>query len=604
MIFYLLSNNQLIWHITGYILYEIILLPLLFIIKYFYWIFIVIITTNLGKNIFDIAFNNLSISNNFNHSQIFIIYIACISISIVIFFFFLLFNIIKTYVIKDTKLNFITTIKWLIITLLIYPLLPIIFSMLLLLTSIIFNMFGFKKNLTYLNNANIANCDLNYNQIKQQILTIINNATFNKELLQLNTLKLNTNSFYYDNLLANITNYENFVLYKQNLFSEISQLIYNLKPNANNLDIRNSLLNDISTLNAFNNNLININLDLKNLNYKQLDAIKNFVSTYINFFNGSMINNLLFKLPDSLNSLLPHLGDIYQFNLIYDILSITGNNSYVISATPNFFSLNWNVLVAIIFSIAVLVILFLYCILEIKRVTELIILFLITPFVFLSNFDERNYYFHKWLKITFLKFFSLLLISLVFQTSILVYPEINDAINNNWLNKTLNEMIVDVICAISILNASFFSVNTILGVFEANESLVYVLSDLMSLKTSAKSWPLLNRFFQNKKWNKLQVENNASSNNSRNFIEITQNDILKRKMPVLTTGFEAFMASNKTHNFIKNVNDKVSKLLFGKMSKKITVHTNNFIDKSLDKKFKKIRMKEQKWKDKKKEGRF
>ena len=212
--------------------------------------------------------------------------------------------------------------------------------MLLLLTSIIFNMFGFKKNLTYLNNANIANCDLNYNQIKQQILTIINNATFNKELLQLNTLKLNTNSFYYDNLLANITNYENFILYKQNLFSEISQLIYNLKPNANNLDIRNSLLNDISTLNAFNNNLININLDLKNLNYKQLDAIKNFVSTYINFFDGSMINNLLFKLPDSLNSLLPHLGDIYQFNLIYDILSITGNNSYVISATPNFFSLN------------------------------------------------------------------------------------------------------------------------------------------------------------------------------------------------------------------------------------------------------------------------
>ncbi|MBO6072625.1 hypothetical protein J6P59_03175 [bacterium] len=48
-------------------------------------------------------------------------------------------------------------------------------------------------------------------------------------------------------------------------------------------------------------------------------------------------------------------------------------------------------------------------------------------------------------------------------------------------------MIVDVICAISILNASFFSVNTILGVFEANESLVHVLSDLMSLKTSAKS---------------------------------------------------------------------------------------------------------------------
>lgn len=604
MIFYLLSNNQLIWHITGYILYEIILLPLLFIIKYFYWIFVVIITTNLGKNIFDIAFNNLSISNNFNHSQIFIIYIACISISIVIFFFFLLFNIIKTYVIKDTKLNFITTIKWLIITLLIYPLLPIIFSMLLLLTSIIFNMFGFNKNLTYLNNANIANCDLNYNQIKQQILTIINNATFNKELLQLNTLKLNTNSFYYDNLLANITNYENFILYKQNLFSEISQLIYNLKPNANNLDIRNSLLNDISTLNAFNNNLININLDLKNLDYKQLDAIKNFVSTYTNFFDGSMINNLLFKLPDSLNSLLPHLGDIYQFNLIYDILCITGNNSYVISATPNFYSLNWNVLVAIVFSIAVLVILFLYCILEIKRVTELIILFLITPFVFLSNFDERNYYFHRWLKITFLKFFSLLLISLVFQTSILVYPEINDAINNNWLNKTLNEMIVDVICAISILNASFFSVNTILGVFEANESLVHVLSDLMSLKTSAKSWPFLNRFFQNKKWNKLQVENNGNSNNSRNFIEITQNDILKRKMPVLTTGFEAFMASNKTHNFIKNVNDKVSKLLFGKMSKKITSHTNNFIDKSLDKKFKKIRMKEQKWKDKKKEGRF
>ncbi|MBO6094499.1 hypothetical protein J6P11_00455 [bacterium] len=60
-------------------------------------------------------------------------------------------------------------------------------------------------------------------------------------------------------------------------------------------------------------------------------------------------------------------------------------------------------------------------------------------------------------------------------------------------------MIVDVICAISILNASFFSINTILGVFEANESLVYVLSDLMSLKTSAKSLPLLNRFFQNKK---------------------------------------------------------------------------------------------------------
>ena len=96
MIFYLLSANGLIWHIAGYILYEIVLLPILYVIQYFYWIFIVIITTNQGKNIFDIAFNNFNITNNFNNSIIFMLYISCISISIVIFLFFLLFNLLKT----------------------------------------------------------------------------------------------------------------------------------------------------------------------------------------------------------------------------------------------------------------------------------------------------------------------------------------------------------------------------------------------------------------------------------------------------------------------------------------------------------------------------
>ncbi|MBR4486298.1 hypothetical protein IKS57_02905 [bacterium] len=66
----------------------------------------------------------------------------------------------------------------------------------------------------------------------------------------------------------------------------------------------------------------------------------------------------------------------------------------------------------------------------------------------------------------------------------------------------------------------------------------------------------------------------VNDNRSRNFIEITEKDILKKRMPVITTGFEAFMASNKTHNFIKNLNDKVSKVLFGKFSKHITNHTN------------------------------
>ena len=605
MIFYLLSANGLIWHIAGYILYEIVLLPILYVIQYFYWIFIVIITTNQGKNIFDIAFNNFNITNNFNNSIIFMLYIACISISIVIFLFFLLFNLLKTYLVKDSKLDFINTIKWLIITLLIYPLLPIIFSMFLLLTSIIFNMLGFNKHFSYLNDQNISNCDENYNEIKQEILTIINNVNFNKELLKLNIIKLDTNSFYYQNLLANINNYENFVLDKQQVLNNISYLIYDLKPNANNLSYRNELINGISTLNNFNNNAMNINFDLLKLHYSQLDTIKQFVNSNKTFFDGTYINNLLFDLPNSLDSLLPHLGEIYQLNLIHDILEITGNNSNVITATPNFFKLNWNVLVAIIFAIAILVILFLYCIIEIKRIVELVVLFLITPVVFISNFDERNYYFQRWLKITIFKFFSLLLISLVFQTSILIYPAINNAINTNWKDQSLNEMIVDVVCAIGILNASFFSINTILNVFESHEGLMTVLGELVSLQIASKSWPLLRKFVNKNKFSKLiPNQNQRVDNKSRNFIEITEKDILKKRMPVLTTGFEAFMASNKTHNFIKNINDKVSKVLFGKFSKNITNHTNTWIDKIIDKKFKKARMKEQKWKNKKKEGRF
>ncbi|MBR4486299.1 hypothetical protein IKS57_02910 [bacterium] len=212
--------------------------------------------------------------------------------------------------------------------------------MLLLLTSIIFNMLGFNRHFSYLNNQNISNCNENYNQLKAMILTIINNVNFNKELLKLNVLKLDTNGFYYQNLLVNINNYENFILYKQQLFNNISHLIYDLKPNANNLSYRNELINDISTLNNFNNNVMNINLDLTKLNYSQLDVIKAYVNSNKNFFNGTYINNLLFDLPNSLDSLLPHLGEIYQLSLIHDILEITGNNSSIITATPNFFNLN------------------------------------------------------------------------------------------------------------------------------------------------------------------------------------------------------------------------------------------------------------------------
>ena len=132
-----------------------------------------------------------------------------------------------------------------------------------------------------------------------------------------------------------------------------------------------------------------------------------------------------------------------------------------------------------------------------------------------------------------------------------------------------------------------------------------VLGELVSLQVASKSWTLLRKFVNKNKFSKLiPNQNQRVDNKSRNFIEITEKDILKKRMPVLTTGFEAFMASNKTHNFIKNINDKVSKVLFGKFSKNITNHTNAWIDKILDKKFKKARMKEQKWKNKKKEGRF
>ena len=50
---------------------------------------------------------------------------------------------------------------------------------------------------------------------------------------------------------------------------------------------------------------------------------------------------------------------------------------------------------AVIFALAVLVVLFLYAILTVRKIVELIILFLISPIVFITNVDEKSYYFKK-----------------------------------------------------------------------------------------------------------------------------------------------------------------------------------------------------------------
>lgn len=211
-----------------------------------------------------------------------------------------------------------------------YPLIPIAFCLLLLLINIAFNALGFSSNHSYITSTTIGNYEANYDLYKNQILSNLNNEQLNKLLFSFNLKKLNSNSYYATDFINNMNLYQTFVLNNQAIFSKISSLLYNLKTNQANLSAQNAISNDLVKLNDLNNWLININHDLKNLNLSSLSKLKTLVNNDQAYFDGTLINNLLDSMPNSLVNLLPHLGHLYQFNLIYDLESITGNNSRII----------------------------------------------------------------------------------------------------------------------------------------------------------------------------------------------------------------------------------------------------------------------------------
>ena len=59
------------------------------------------------------------------------------------------------------------------------------------------------------------------------------------------------------------------------------------------------LSNDLVKLNNLNNWLININNDIKNLNLKSLVKLKSLINQEQDYFNGTLINQLLDSLPNS-----------------------------------------------------------------------------------------------------------------------------------------------------------------------------------------------------------------------------------------------------------------------------------------------------------------
>lgn len=213
---------------------------------------------------------------------------------------------------------------------LLYPLIPIVFCLLLLLINLAFNALGFSNNSSYITNSTIGNYEANYDLYKTQLLNNLNNEQLNKLLFSFNLKKLNSNSYYATDFINNMNLYQSFVLNNQGIFNKISTLLYSLKANQANLKAQSTLSNDLVKLNDVNNWLININNDLKNLNLSTLSKLKNLVNNNQNYFDGTLINNLLDSMPTSLVNLLPHLGHLYQFNLIFDLESITGNQSKII----------------------------------------------------------------------------------------------------------------------------------------------------------------------------------------------------------------------------------------------------------------------------------
>lgn len=602
MIYFLLDNNNYIWHILGYLSYEIFLIPILYLIQYIFWIFIAIITTNVGPKIFDIEISQNHIVNNFTNSPIFTIYISCYAISVLLFIFSLFFNLIKEYFNGKDFFKFKNNIQWFFITLFIFPLLPIFFFLILLITSIFFNIIGIKNySNQYLNNSTLNNFDSNYNDLKYQILDIWNNINLNKEILSFINNKSNSNNFFYTNLIIELNNYENYIALNQDIFNKISTILSELKLNNSNTNLQNDLQTEINNLNNLNNDLISINYDLSQITNSPILKLNQILSPYKDYFSGKLINDLLVNFPYSLNNIMPYLGDTSELNIIYLIEKIANNNSKIINLTPNFYSLNWNVIIAIIFAIGLLILLFLYCLLEIRRIVELVVLFLVAPFCFVINSDDNNYFLSKWFKIVITKCFSLLIIAIIFQTSLTIYPYITASINGNLKNIIFSKLIVSCIVGIGILWSSFFSINSILSVFDARENLMEIISDLYGINM-AKNFLFRNKLFRSNKIGSFSnIQDNAQQNNN---YELTAEDIIFKKIPVPTTGFEKFMSSNKTHSVIKKINSATSKFILGSPGTKLSNLTNKIIENKLNKKFKKYRMQEQKWKKTRTEGEF
>ena len=148
-----------------------------------------------------------------------------------------------------------------------------------------------------------------------------------------------------------------------------------------------------------------------------------------------------------------------------------------------------------------------------------------------------------------------------------LYPKIAQAINAKLDKGNINCIIADVVVGLAILLACFFSINTILSIFDAKEGLMEMFADLFSLQAIGRSVPLFKRIFNHRSAGSFTNKGNNPNyppDQPDGTKDVSMEDILFQRVPIQTTGLEHFLASNKFHHSLNTANTKIQSVLFGK----------------------------------------
>lgn len=151
------------------------------------------------------------------------------------------------------------------------------------------------------------------------------------------------------------------------------------------------------------------------------------------------------------------------------------------------------------------------------------------------------------------------------------------AINQKLNGQTFSCMMADVIVGLAILLACFFSINTILAIFDAKEGLMEMFADLFSLQAIGRSIPLFKRIFTHKAGGNYATKGtnpNYPADQPDGTKDVSMEDILFQRVPIQSTGMEHFLASNKFHHALNDANSKIQSVLFGKPGRWFAKHEN------------------------------